>query len=451
MPSADFLDIRYAQLGDHHIGYAELGTGERTIVYVPTWFNNLDAIWERSVVRRFYTRLADLGRVVLFDKRGFGISDPIEPANMPTIEWWLDDITTVLDAVGASEVCLFGSADGSELAALYAATYPERVDALVLFNARARTLAAPDYPWGMPREELEGALTAFAHEWGRLAPDDGLFPSAGPGGWFRQWMARYQRLCASPGVAAALNRMLWQVDIRNVLPVIRVPTLVMHRRDAVVPPVEHGRYLAENIPGAKYVELDGGDYSPESGDSEAVLGEIEEFLTGSRHAPELDRVLATVLFSDICDSTQRAAELGDRAWRRLLDEHDALATRVVERHRGRIVKSTGDGVLATFDGPARALAAAVGLRDGVRRLGIDIRAGLHTGEVETRGSDIGGLAVHIASRVSAEAAAGDVVVSSTVKDLVTGSGLMFTDVGRRELKGVPDEWHLYRLESLEGR
>ncbi|MGH2405803.1 MAG: adenylate/guanylate cyclase domain-containing protein, partial [bacterium] len=332
--------------------------------------------------------------------------------------------------------------EGGPMSVLFAATYPERTTALVLYGTQARFVQAPDYPWGRPPEDIDGALKLLEENWGRTVSKN-LAPSGDER--YSAWLLRYQQAGTSPATAAALQRANQQIDVRGILPAIRVPTLVVSRRDDPVGPGPAGRYLAERIPGAKFVELDGADHTMWLGDVEALVGEIEEFLTGARRTTEADRVLATFLFTDIVGSTARAAELGDRRWRDLLETHHTLLRRELTRFRGREVETHGDGFLATFDGPARAIRCACAIRDAVQPLGIEIRTGLHTGECEVMGDRVSGLAVHISARVAAQAAAGEVLASSTVKDLVAGSGLPFEDRGTHALKGVPGEWRLFAV------
>lgn len=435
--------IRYARSDELHIAYTAAGDGPLDLFYVPPWIGQVETLLEQPLIAAFVDRLCSFARVISFDRRGTGLSDPW--VGLPTLEDQMDDVLAVMDATGTERASLMGSLEGGPLAMLFAATHPERVDALVLYASYARTLWAPDYDWAPKGEERSERSEALIAQWGQGAVPAALAPSLRDDPEFIRWCGRMERYSASPGTAHAVLQALADTDVRHVLPSIRVPTLVMHRRDDDFLTIEHSRYLAEHIPGARFVELEGTDHAFAVGDSEAILGEIEEFLTGRRREPEPDRVLATVLFTDICGSTERAAELGDSAWRSLLGRHDELVRAEVERHRGRAVKSTGDGVLATFDGPARAIGAARSIEEAVRQLGIQIRAGLHTGECEMIGDDVGGLAVHIGARVMNKAAPGEVLVSSTVKDLVVGSGITFQERGAHELRGVPGEWRLFQV------
>ena len=447
----DVPDVHYARSGDLHIAYQVIGgdpSGPAAseycpdLVFIPSWFSHLDLMWEQPVLVRFFQRLASFSRVILFDKRGTGLSDPVPLDELPTLEQRMDDVRAVLDAAGSERAAIFGATQGGPLAALFAATHPDRTSALVLFNTSARATRADDYPIGLPREGLDEYLATVEAGWGSVAALDQrvLGDVDEP---LKLWMARYQRQALSPGAAVALLRMTFDVDVRDVLPAIQVPTLVIHRSENSTLPSDHGRYLADNIPGAQFVEVPGRDNLWLLGDHECVLDEVQEFLTGVRDVPESDRVLATVLFTDIVESTKLAASIGDARWRDILDAHDAMVRRQLDRFRGREVDTVGDGFLATFDGPARAIRCAGAIVAGARQLGISVRAGLHTGECEVRGDGIGGIAVHIGSRVADQAQPGEVLVSSTVKDLVAGSGIHFDDRGARLLKGVPGEWHLF--------
>ncbi len=434
---------RYTKSGEYHIAYTTLGDQPIDLFYVPTWIGQVEVFAEEPSIQAFVERTCDFARVISFDRRGSGLSDPMN--GPPTLEDQMDDVLAVMDAAGCERVALLGFLEGGPLAMLFAATHPDRVSALVLYATFARARWAPDYDWVPKDDAREARLEAsFAH-WGEGTIPKALAPSKADDPAFREWAGRMERYSASPGTIRKIMAAVGETDVRHVLPTIRVPTLIMHRRDDTFIKVEHSRYLADHIPGARYVELEGSESMFAVGDSEAVLGEIEEFLTGARHVREPDRVLATVLFTDIVGSTERAAEMGDSQWRGLLERHDRLVRREIDRHRGRAVKSTGDGVLATFDGPARAVRAAESIGDSLRPLGVHVRAGLHTGEVEVLGEDVGGLAVHIGARVMGKAQAGEVLVSSTVKDLVVGSGISFEERGEHELKGVPGEWRLFAV------
>jgi len=435
---------RYAKSGDLHIAYQVAGESDISLVHVPTWMGQIEVLVEEPSVETFIARVCSYARVISFDRRGAGLSDPW--LGVPTLEEQMDDVLAVMEATGTERAALMASLEGGPLAMLLAATHPDRVSSLILYCTFSRSRWAPDYDWVPPDEERDARIAATVAQWGQGGVPLALAPSKAGDPAFADWAGRMERYSASPGTMSKIMAAIGKTDVRHVLPSIRVPTLIMHRREDPFMKVEHSRYLAEHIPGARYVELEGTDSLFSVGDSESILGEIEEFLTGARQEPEPDRVLATVLFTDICGSTERAAVLGDRAWRELLERHDRVVGREVTRHRGRAVKFTGDGVLATFDGPARAIRAATAIGEEVRRLGIEIRAGLHTGECEVMRADVGGMAVHIGARVMARAGPGEVLVSSTVKDLVVGSGIEFAERGEHELKGVPGEWRLFAVE-----
>jgi pimeloyl-ACP methyl ester carboxylesterase len=436
-------ETKYAKSGDVHVAYQVIGEGPIDLVIVPGWVSHLEILWEEPEAAAFLRRLGEFCRLIIFDKRGTGMSDPMTYA--PPVDERMDDIRAVMDAAGSERAALLGYSEGAPLALVFAASHPERVSAVIAYAGFPRTLRAADYPQGMPVEMAEAWIEGIAQAGSTGAYYDVVIPSRKGDEAFRQWFAKICRQAASPAMMRTLLQANMTIDIRQLLPSIRVPTLVLHRTGDQLVRVEHGRALAEGIPGAKYVELEGGDHWPWFGDTEAVVEEVEEFLTGMRHAAPSDRVLATVMFTDIVGSTERVAAIGDHAWHELLDRHDSVTNRQVERFRGRALKHTGDGVLATFDGPARAVLCARTIRDATLAIGLDVRAGLHVGECEVRGDDIGGLAVHIAARVADAAGPGQILVSSIVKDLVAGSDLVFTDVGDRILKGVPGEWRLYEV------
>jgi len=436
-------ETKYAKTGDLFIAYQVMGEGPLDLVYAPAYSTHLELNWEWPPYARFLQRLASFSRLLLFDRRGTGLSDP---APVPsTLEQTMDDLRAVMDAERSERAALFGWGEGGPMSALFAATYPEPTSGLVLYASFAKGSWSPDFPWGMTLEMQELFLDILDRRWGRdVVAAGAVAPSVHRDEDFRRWLLRFQR-GMSPGAAKGWFRMTTEIDIRHVLPAIRVPTLVLHRTDDRMRPVGGSRFIAEQIPGSKYVELPGTDNGPFVGDADALVDEVQEFLTGIRPAPELDRVLATVLFTDIVGSTEKAATLGDRRWRELLDAHDERIRALIERFRGREVNTAGDGFLAAFDGPGRAVRCAQSIAEAVLALGLEIRAGVHTGEIELAGDDIRGIAVHIGARVSALAGPGEVLVSSTVKDLVAGSGLSFEDRGVHTLKGVPDEWHLYAV------
>jgi class 3 adenylate cyclase len=435
-------ETRYTR-GGVSIAYQVFGDGPIDLLLAPGFVSHCEILWEHPDVARSFERLASFARVILFDKREQGLSDRL--GRPPTIEEMVDDMLAVLDAAGSERCAVFGISEGGAMAILFAAMRPERCSHLALWCAYARLVRAPDYPEGIEPERLDRWSRILQEGWGGPVSIGAFAPSRKGEPETERWWARLLRSGTSPRSATALTDLYRDLDTRHALPLISAPTLVMHRAgDSVVPPAL-GRHIAAHVPGARYVEVEGSDHLLWSQGADAIIDELEEFLTGTRSARPPQRVLATVLFTDIVDSTGRAAELGDRRWRELLDRHDALARRTVERHQGRVVKATGDGVLATFDGPARAISCARELAAAVADLGIEIRAGLHSGECELRGEDVGGLAVHIGARVMAEAGPGEVLVSGTVKDLVVGSGIEFAGRGTAELRGVPGEWRLYAL------
>ncbi|MGZ4251629.1 MAG: adenylate/guanylate cyclase domain-containing protein [Solirubrobacteraceae bacterium] len=436
-------ETKYARSGGVHIAYQVVGHGPLDLVDVPSWISQVEHYWEEPIVARYFQRLASFSRLIMFDRRGSGLSDPV--AGTPTLEEQMDDVVAVMDAAGSERAAVFAQLEGGAMAALFAATHPERTSALILYEAMPRMSWAPDYDWALHREQRRAALDGT---WGDGSRILGLAPKSAANPRLRQWFARLERLAASPGTAAKLMMMNAEVDVRAVLPTIQVPTLVLHRAGDKFIDIRHSRYLAEHIPGATYVELAGEEAVSFGADTGPLLDEIEEFLTGTRHASDAERILATVMFSDIVDSTQRAAEMGDRRWRDLLEAIESAVGRELMRFRGRAVKTMGDGFLATFDGPARAIRCATAIRDGARaQFGLEIRIGLHTGEIEVIGNDVCGIAVHIGARVGASAGPGEVLVSGTVKDLVVGSGIPFEDRGERELKGVPGVWRLWAVAA----
>jgi pimeloyl-ACP methyl ester carboxylesterase len=440
------LDIRYARVGDQYVAYALVGSGPINVVLAPPITSNIELQWEDAYYRRFLERLGAVASVAIFDKRGTGLSGPVPNTGVPTLEQRMDDINAVMDALHWDNAALFGYAEGGSLCVLYAASFPERVRSLILCNAAARLMRADDYPWGWIPDA--SPMHDAAPGWGQ--PDFSFYERFAPGmrthpDWeqFVIGQAREQRHSASPDIFLALQRVATEIDVRGVLPAVRCATLILHRADNRILDVRNGRYLADNIADAKYIELPGADHYPWFDDQDTIIEQVQEFLTGHQPAPELDRVLATILFTDIVGSTARAAEIGDHSWRDLLGRHHAIVRKELARFRGREVDTAGDGFFATFDGPARGVRCAMAIRDEIRTIGLEIRAGLHTGECEIMGSNVGGLAVHIGARVAARADASEVLVSSTVKDLVAGSGITFEDRGVHQLKGVPDEWHIF--------
>jgi pimeloyl-ACP methyl ester carboxylesterase len=435
---------RYAKSGDASIAYQVVGDGPIDLVLVLGFATHLELQWELPPFARFFERISSFSRLIIFDKRGTGLSDPV--TEVPTLELRIDDVRAVMDAAESERATLFGISEGGPMSVLFAATHPDRVTALVLYGAMGRTTEAPDYPWAAPAEALrESAAEFIAPYWGQHA--EGMVelfaPSLADDPQAAEFTARLERSAASPAMVQQIFEMFLDTDVRAVLPTIQVPTLVLHRHGDRVVNRRAGKELAAHIPRARYVELPGIDHLPWAGDSEAVLGEIEEFLTGARSVAEPDRVLATVMFTDIVGSTERAGELGDARWRELLASHQAAVRRELMQFRGREVKALGDGYLATFDGPARAIRCGSAIAEAARSIGLEVRIGLHSGEVEMMEEDVGGIAVHIAARVGALAAGGEVLVTSTVKDLVAGSGIGFVDRGAKHLKGISDEWRLF--------
>jgi len=436
--------VRYAKSGDVHIAYRTLGDGPNDLVFVGGSFTNLDALWAIPEYRRFCESLAAFSRLILFDKRGMGLSDRVR---VGTLEERMDDVRAIMDAVGSETAALIGVSEGGPMSMLFAATYPERTRALVLAGAEVKEETTEDWPWGeATRAEFEEFidLERVAARWGKGLGLATFAPSRADDERLRELFGRVQAQAASPPEAVAFMRMAFDIDVRHVAPSVTAPTLVVHRVGDRVCHVENARWLARNIAGAKYVELPGDDHILwlEPG---PILDEIREFLTGVREPSEPERVLATVLFTDIVGSTDRARELGDARWRDLVERHHALVRRDLERYRGREIDTAGDGFLAAFDGPARAIRSGKAIVETVRTLGLEIRAGLHTGEVELVGEAVRGIAVHTGARVASHAGPGEVLVSQTVRDLVAGSGIEFEDRGARELKGIPGEWRLYAV------
>lgn len=446
LSTVDMPETRYARADDGvYLAYQVFGEGEHGFVGAPPIISNIEVLWEHPEGARFLRALGSFSRFVHYDKRGQGMSDRV--AEVPTLEQRAADTRAVMDAAGIERAVVGGISEGGSTAAIFAATYPERVTGLALFGSFARLLAAPDYPIGFTAAAYAAANEAWVQGWGTrdtltvsiVAPERVGDPQ------FLDFINRYERQSSTPSGLRAQLDWCGQLDVRSVLPSISVPTFVAHRRDDVLVPAPHGRWLAEHIPGARYVEYPGSEHVPYFGDNDGLIEELEELVTGHRSHGPTDRVLATVLFTDIVSSTEHASALGDREWHDLLDRHDAMAQRSVDRHGGRVVKTTGDGLLATFDGPARGIRCATELVHAAGQIDLRLRAGLHTGEVELRGDDVAGIAVHIGSRVASRAGPGEVLVSRTVKDLVAGSGITFDDCGEHELKGVPDRWQLLRV------
>ena len=433
-----FSETRYARNGDLRVAYRASREGPRDIVFVSNWLTNCELLPELPPARGWVEAMTSLGRLIFFDQPGTGASDPVTPGALPIMEQWADSITAVLDDLGSHAAVLVTLVGSFATGALFAATHPSRTAALVVLEGFADTSGIP---------HLEEAIAAVVEMWGKGEYEYVVNPDMPWNEEIRATWARYERLAASPGTVALMMPLLSEVDVRALLPTVRVPTLVLHHIDDPVIPPEWGKYIADHIPGAKYVQLPGRNVNHYVEPWHSSFQEIAQFLTGHQADVADDRVLATVLFTDIVDSTRRAAEMGDRDWRALLDAHDAVVRSQLARFRGREVNTSGDGFLAMFDGPQRAIRCAMAIRDAVQALGIQVRAGLHTGECEVRGDDIGGIGVHIGARVSALAGPNGVLVSSTLRDLVIGSGLEFEDRGSYELKGVPGEWRLFAVTS----
>ena len=443
--SMEIPETRYVRSGGAYIAYRIIGGGPVDLVMLSGGFSHVELQLEEPSFARFLGRLASFCRLIILDVRGTGLSD--KTMNLPTLEEQVDDVLAVLDAAGSERAALFGLSQGGVLASLFAAAHPDRATALILFGTCARLTRTDGYPYGRTPEEVERYLQITEQGWGHGVALPFLAPTMAGDEAFKRWFAKLERQGASPGNMLAVLRLHRDVDIRQVLPAIHVPALVLHRAGDAYREVGHGRYLAAHIPGAKYVELPGPDHLAYVGDQDAVLDEVEEFLTGVRRGPEPARVLATVLFTDIVGSTERAVAAGDRTWRDLLDRHNTLVRRELDHFRGREVDTAGDGFLATFDGPARAIRCARQVAEKIPGLGLELRSGLHTGEIELAGEHIRGLAVHIGARVVSLAGPGEVLVSSTVKDLVAGSGIVFEDRGEHTLKGVPGTWRIYIATS----
>lgn len=442
----DLPDVLYAASGDGHIAYQVWGEGPLDLVVVPGFFSHLELMWENESAARFLRQLGTFARVVFFDRRGSGLSDPLAAA--PTLEERIDDILAVMDATSCERPSLLAISEGAPTALLLAATHPARVRSMVFYAGLARSTWAEDYTWAPPIEAfVEANAELVVPFWGRGATIEVAAPSMADDPAARRHSARMERMSASPATFMALGAMFLDIDVRDVARTVRTPTLLLHRTQDALVNVRHSRWLAANMPDARLVELPGGDHVFFYGDSDAVLGATQEFLTGVRPVAEPERALATIVFTDIVDSTRTASRLGDQAWRGLLADHQNAADAAVRRARGRTVKWLGDGLMATFDGPASAIRCAQAIVTDAEARDFEVRAGVHTGEVELMGDDLAGIAVHIAARVSSLSGPGEVLVSRTVRDLVAGSGLSFTDRGTHELKGVTDRWTLYAASA----
>ena len=437
------MDVAYARSGDVHIAYTVLGDGPIDLVYTNGIWSNLEALWEEPRWVRYAERLASFSRLIVFDMRGVGLSD--RGGEPPFLELMVEDAGAVMDAASSETAALFAASRAGVMAMLFAATHPERVRALVLYDTWAKNLRSDDHPYGATTAEDDDFVNRFVAEMGTAQNLDLQAPSGLGDERFVRWWARFERLITSPAGFRELADVRRNSDVRAVLPLIQAPTLVLHRAGDRIVPVDQGRYLGQAIPNARFVELPGDDHIPFVGDADAIVDEVQEFLTGARPIPDTERVLATVLFTDIVGSTERAAALGDRSWRELLQQHHALVRSELERFRGVEIDTAGDGFMASFDGPARAIRCACEIQDAVSQLRLEIRAGVHTGECERIGDKLSGIAVHIAARVAGTAGPGQVLVSQTVRDLVAGSGIEFEDRGEHELKGVSETWRLFAV------
>ncbi|MGH9945236.1 MAG: alpha/beta fold hydrolase, partial [Pyrinomonadaceae bacterium] len=440
-------ETHYARSGDVNIAYQVLGDAPLDLVFVMGWVSHIEYFWAEPTFARFLRRLATFSRLILFDKRGTGLSDRVPLNELPTLEQRMDDVRAVLDAVGSDRAALCGVSEGGPMSALFAATYPEKTSALVMIGTYAKRIWSPDYPWAPAADRRQQFFEEMREQWGGPVGIEERAPSLAGDPHFREWWATYLRMGASPGAAVALTKMNAEIDVRPVLPTVRVPTLVIHRTNDLCLKVEEGRYVAAQIPGAKFVELPGRDHLPFVGDQDAILDEVEEFVTGVRHTHEPDRVLATVLFARIVDPPARRAALGEARWAELINRLQSHVRKEIDWSRGRESDMAGEGPLATFDGPARGIRAACAVSEYAARLGVEVHAGLHTGECDMlEGGHVGGLAVRIGAAVRDRAGAGEVWVSSTVKDLVAGSGIEFEDCGAHLLEGVPGEWRLFKVD-----
>ncbi|MDP9335790.1 MAG: adenylate/guanylate cyclase domain-containing protein [Actinomycetota bacterium] len=437
-------ETRYISVGDADVAYQVLGEGPLDLLYFYGMGSHIEFAWESPAYAEFFMRLASFSRLIMFDRRGTGSSDGISRSAIPTWEEWTEDIVAVLDAAGSRRAAILAATDSGPIAILLAAMHPELVSALVLFNTTARYLEADDYPIGAPPEAVDATVQLIATGWGTNELTRLANPSMADDAEWIRFTSKAIRSSATPRTAAAQFNYILRNDVRQALPLIQAPTLVLHAKESALVPIAHGRYLAEHIDGATFVELPGGD-STTTPELYVIADEVAEFLTGERPVVEVERILTTVVFTDIVGSTARAASLGDQRWRSLLDAHDRTVRDELRRFRGRVINTTGDGFVASFDGPARAIRCSQAISQAAGKLGIELRIGLHTGECEVRGEDLGGLAVHIAARVGALASPGEIVVSGTLKDLVVGSGIEFVDRGDHELKGVPGSWKLFAV------
>ena len=438
-------ETRYTKAGNINIAYQVVGDGPIDIVLVPGWISNIDVFWEDPAMVRFLNRLASFSRLILFDKRGTGLSDRV--TDTPMLEERMEDVNAVLDAVGSKEAVLAGYSEAGTMVALFAATYPERTHSIIMIGSFARRIRTDDYPFGAAPESYQAFIKEIESNWGGPVGMEARVPSKVHDEQFKSWWSKFLRMGASPSTAGAITRMNMEVDVRTILPSIKVPALIIHADGDLVIGLDHGKYLAENIPNARLVVVRTDDHIPWIGAPNKILAEIEEFVTGDRTTREVQRVLSTLMFTDIVDSTQKATNLGDQQWADLLASHDQAIRHELSIYRGKEIDTAGDSFFASFDGPARALHCANAISQSVKKIGLSVRIGVHIGECELRGNTLAGIAVHIASRISALAAADQILVSRTVKDLVAGSGISFNDFGSHQLKGVPDPWQLYEVAN----
>ena len=436
----------YAKSGEVSVAYQVFGTGEVDLVYVPAWVSHVEYAWEEPSYAQFLRRLGGFARVIMFDKRGTGLSD--RHMGYPTLEERMDDIRAVMDAAGSARAALLGNSEGGNMAALFAATYPDRVIGLALFGVFAKRVWSPDYPWAPTPEQRRRWIELIERGWGGTTDLADLVPTRANDPVFGEWFATYLRLGASPGTAVILAQNNTAIDIRHVLPAITAPTLVMSNRGDRDASPEEGRYIASQIPTSTYVEFDGEDHLVWTSNQDRILGEIEAFLTGRRSDPVIDRILTTILVTDIVGSTELAAKLGDNRWNQVLQKHQLVIRDHLGRYRGREINTAGDSFLAAFDGPARAVRCAQAIASDVRQIGLSVRCGLHTGECQLEAATLSGIALHIASRIAAMAAPGEVLASSTVRDLVVGSGISFVERGLQALRGVPGHWNILVVETV---
>ena len=439
-------ETHYVENGDVNIAYQVVGDGDLDIVFVMGWVSHLEYFWKEPHFARFLNRLASFSRLILFDKRGTGLSDRVPLSELPTLEQRMEDVHAVMDAVGSKRAVLIGVSEGGPMCSLFAATYPERTTALVMIGTYAKRIKDEEYPWGVSPEDREAFFELMRRDWGKPVGIEERAPTLANDEEFRDWWATYLRMGASPGAAVALTKMNAEIDVRNVLPTVRVPTLVIHRKDDLCLKVEEGRYVASLIPACKYVEIEGIDHLPFVGDQDEVLDEIEGFLTGMRHAGEIDRVLATVMSVRIVNPQIEAQKRGAEDWQNLLERSHIYVQRQLELFKGREVSYDENGVLATFDGPARAIRCASAITASAQRLGIRVKTGLHTGECDVLGEKYGGVAVELAQRIAEESALGEILASRTVKDLVAGSGIKFEEYGKKSFPEIAGEWRLFTVK-----